>query len=230
MLMSMPQSLLPILLALWLCPPPRAFAVAVPPTDDLALAFHNPPASARPWVYWFWNNDYVTKEGITADLEAMKRVGIGGVLVMAVGYAGSPLGPVTFGSLVWRGMFQYACTEARRLGLQVNMTNDAGCTGSGGPWMTPTPELSMQKVVWTETGVEGPRRAELKLPQPLTSTWPTKFYRDIVVLAFPTPAGQFRIDQIERKALWPSGGAVGNGVIRSQAVWPTATGRCDHRA
>ena len=29
------------------------------------------------------------------------------------------------------------------------MNNDAGWCGSGGPWITP--ELSMQKVVWTET-------------------------------------------------------------------------------
>jgi hypothetical protein len=41
---------------------------------DLAGQFASPPASARPWVYWFWNNGNVTKAGITADLEAMKRV------------------------------------------------------------------------------------------------------------------------------------------------------------
>jgi len=31
--------------------------------------------SARPWVYWFWLNGNITRAGITADLEAMKRVG-----------------------------------------------------------------------------------------------------------------------------------------------------------
>ena len=41
--------------------------------------------------------------------------------------------------------------EAERLGLEVNMNNDAGWNGSGGPWITP--ELSMQKIVWTETPV-----------------------------------------------------------------------------
>ena len=38
------------------------------------------------------------------------------------------------------------------------MNNDAGWCGSGGPWITP--ELSMQKVVWTNDDVEGPRRFE----------------------------------------------------------------------
>jgi hypothetical protein len=50
-----------------------------PPTDSLILLkkeFLNPPNTARPWVYWFWINNCVTCKGITADLEAMKRVGI----------------------------------------------------------------------------------------------------------------------------------------------------------
>ncbi len=42
--------------------------------------FINPPLSARPWVFWMWMNGNITKAGITADLEAMKRMGIGGVI------------------------------------------------------------------------------------------------------------------------------------------------------
>ena len=53
--------------------------------QTMAAAFAPPPASARPWVYWFWLNGNITSEGITADLEAMQRVGIGGVLIMEVG-------------------------------------------------------------------------------------------------------------------------------------------------
>ena len=50
--------------------------------DKLAQEFRQPPASARPWVYWFWLNGNITRAGITADLEAMQRAGIGGVLIM----------------------------------------------------------------------------------------------------------------------------------------------------
>ena len=32
--------------------------------------FCNPPDLARPWVYWFWINGNISKEGITADLES----------------------------------------------------------------------------------------------------------------------------------------------------------------
>ena len=66
---------------------------AIPAAADLAKGFASPPPSARPWVYWFWLNGNITREGITADLEAMQRVGIGGVLIMEVDQ-GAPNGPV----------------------------------------------------------------------------------------------------------------------------------------
>jgi hypothetical protein len=49
-----------------------AAEVAASPSD-LAKGFAAPPQSARPWVYWFWLDGNVTREGITADLEAMRR-------------------------------------------------------------------------------------------------------------------------------------------------------------
>jgi uncharacterized protein YfaT (DUF1175 family) len=50
-----------------------------PGNDALEAGFKNPPDSAKPRVWWHWLNGDVTKEGITADLEWMKRVGIGGM-------------------------------------------------------------------------------------------------------------------------------------------------------
>jgi hypothetical protein len=148
----------------------------------LATGFANPPGSTRPWVYWFWMNGNETSNGITADLEAMQRVGIGGVLIMDVDQ-GTPKGPVRFGTPEWRGFFRHTCVEARRLGLQVNLNNDAGWCGSGGPWVTP--EFSMQKVVWSETQVNGPLPGVQVLAQPQAFQG---FYRDVAVLAFPTPS------------------------------------------
>jgi hypothetical protein len=153
---------------------------------QLEKEFVAPPDAARPWAYWFWINGNISREGITADLEALKRVGIAGVLLMECGTAGpgggemAPKGPYPFGSPEWRGLFRNAVQEAARLGLEFNMNNDAGWCGSGGPWNTP--EHSMQRVVWTETRVEGERRFEGVLPQPATAEG---FYRDIAVLALP---------------------------------------------
>ena len=43
---------------------------------DLAGNFGSPPFDCGPWVYWFWLDVNVTHAGITADLEAMKAVGL----------------------------------------------------------------------------------------------------------------------------------------------------------
>ena len=134
-------------------------------TVSLEQGFVQPPEAARPWVYWFWLNGNITREGITADLEAMRRAGIGGGLIMEVDQ-GAPVGPADFMSPKWRELFRHVHDEANRLGLEINMNDDAGWNGSGGPWIKP--EESMQKVVWTETLVEGPRRYEGDLPQPAT--------------------------------------------------------------
>ena len=163
--------------------------------SELEKGFLRPPEAARPWVYWFWLNSNITREGITADLEAMKRVGIGGVLIMEVDQ-GAPVGPVAFMGQQWRELFKHVAAEAQRLSLEVNMNDDAGWNGSGGPWIKP--EQSMQKVIWSETNAEGSKRFEGTLPQPQAVAG---YYRDITVLAFPTP-GDFRIDNIEGKAAY----------------------------
>ena len=162
--------------------------------DDFAAGFAAPPPSARPWVYLFPLDGNLSREGITADLEAMARVGIGGVLYMETDQ-GSPHGPAEFAGPLWCEMFQHICNEAHRLGLQVNMNNDAGWCGSGGPWITP--ELSMQKLVWTETKVSGPRHFDAVLPQPKATK---DFYRDIVVFAYPTPKENYTIPRLLGKS------------------------------
>ena len=78
------------------------------------------------------------------------------------------------------------------------MNNDAGWCGSGGPWITP--EVAQQHLVWTETAVEGPRHFDAPLPQPKTHPAAAGYYRDIAVLAFPTPKGNFEIKDFKGQA------------------------------
>jgi hypothetical protein len=152
--------------------------------QELERAFLEPPEGAWPWVYWFVSDGNLTREGITADFEAMHRVGIRGMLYMEVDQY-VPKGTARFLSPQWRELIQHAVKEATRLGITVNMNNDGGWCGSGGPWITP--ELSMQVLVWSETPLEGPKRFTGTLPQPKTVE---NYYQDITVLAFPTPAGE----------------------------------------
>jgi len=152
-------------------------------------------------TWWHWMNGNITKEGITADLEAMKRIGLGGAQIFNVSQ-GEPLGPVKFMSAEWRALTKHAVMEADRLGLKLAIHNCAGWSESGGPWVTP--DQSMQKVVWTETYVAGGSRFSDRLPKPETVRGS---YHEIAVLAFPTLVGELggkdrgsqRMDQIDAK-------------------------------
>jgi hypothetical protein len=141
----------------------------------------------------------VSKEGITADLEAMARVGIGGLILMEVALS-TPAGPLQFFSEEWRVMMRHAFAEAGRLGVEVTVSGAPGWTGSGGPWVRP--ERSMQKVTASETRVTGPRRFEGVLPVPETVRGT---YRDVAVIAFRRPAEPARVEAIEEKALYVRG-------------------------
>jgi hypothetical protein len=178
------------------------------PAEDLAAHFATPPAAARPWVYWFWNNGNVTKAGITADLEAMKRAGIGGVIIMdVVERFAPPPGTADFMNAEWQELFCFAVAEAHRLGLEINMTNGPGWCGSSGPWITP--EFSMQMLVATNLTIAGPSHFLGSLPQPDTSGSRAHdgfnstvkfddFYRDIAVLAWPeTTNGMVPTDSVQ---------------------------------
>lgn len=154
---------------------------------DLASRFENPPPEARSWVFWYWMKGCVSAEGITADLEAMKEIGIGGAYLMPIKGPTEPAlyePPVVQLSPKWWKMVRHAMQEADRLDLQLAMHACDGFAVAGGPWITP--ELSMQKVVWSSTRVTGGKDAGIVLPQPETNEG---YYRDIAVLAFPSLVG-----------------------------------------
>jgi len=166
----------------------------------LETGFYNPPAEARPHTYWFWMNGNITREGITADLEAMSRVGIGGVLIMNV--AGPrmstdiPPGPVEYFSKEWLDMVKFAAREAKRLNMTMNVHNCAGWATMGGPWIPP--EHSMQILTVSEYFIPGNQTVKRILPHPETRE---NFYRDIAVYAFPTKFNTgYRVHQWPQKS------------------------------
>jgi hypothetical protein len=177
-----------------------AAQAAEPAGGDLAAGFTHPPADARPDTVWLWMNGNVTADGITRDLEAMKAAGLGGVLTYDGG-SDVPKGPVDYLSPQWRALMVHAMRESQRLGLTFGMENAPGWSSSGGPWITP--ELAMQQVVWTEAVVQG-GRVDVKLAQPFTKEG---FYRDAVVLAFPSLKGEARPFASLVKAVRTEGGA-----------------------
>ena len=154
------------------------------PTNPLEAGFRNPPDSAKPLTWWHWMDGDVTKEGITADLESMKRIGLGGAYMFNVGM-GMPFGPARFMGPEWLAMIDHTLKETARLGLQFGVANSDGWGESGGPWITP--ETSMKQLTWTVKEVEGPVHLDASLAKPEANE---DFYRDIAVIAFPVPQGK----------------------------------------
>jgi hypothetical protein len=179
-------------------------AVSAAPNDPLQSGFFNPPNSAKPQTWWHWMNGNITKEGITADLEAMHRVGISEANIITIDVNLMVPGPVRTMSPQFLDVVQFAAQEAKRLGMTLCMDNCSGWSNSGGPWVTP--ERAMQAVTTSETTVQGPVlfSEKLRQPSPFNAGAPpfygveqpttiTNFYRDIAVIAFKTPVDAMMI-------------------------------------
>lgn len=143
----------------------------------------NPTNEARPWTFWYWMFGAVSKEGITADLEAMKQAGLGGTYLMPI--KGTKEAPQYNGKAQqltpeWWEMVRFSMQEADRLGLKLGMHICDGFALAGGPWISP--KESMQKVVWNDTIVDGGKFKTFCLPQPEATE---NYYEDIAVFALP---------------------------------------------
>ena len=181
---------------------------------SLEEMFANPPDSARPWVYWYFMDGNTTREGMKADLDAMKEAGIGGVLILEIGAGRPRRGPVEFLSPKWLELFGYAIAEADRLGIEVAVGTGPGWCGAGGKSVKP--DDAMQHTVASETTVTGPSEFSSILPIPaprapffgvhtltaeMRKDWES-YYRDVAVLAFPEPEGAERLPDADEKAIY----------------------------
>src|ERR1700755_134501 len=117
--------------------------------DTLKAGFLNPPASAHPRAWWHWTKSNISKEGITKDLEWMKRIGIAGMQLADVNSGGGQTTPVKleFGSPQWLDAVHYAANEAERLKLEMAVFSSAGWSLTGGTWVKPS--QAMKKLVWS---------------------------------------------------------------------------------
>jgi hypothetical protein len=175
--------------------------------DPLLRGFQNPPDSAKPRVWWHWMSGNVTKEGIQADLEWMKRAGIGGFQNFDAGLNTPQIVEkrLVFMTPKWKDAFQFATRLADRLGLEMAIAGSPGWSESGGPWVPPA--QAMKKYVWGETLIGGGQPFTGALPKPFSATGAyqnqpgggrgfgaagqapvPQFYADAAVVAYPAPA------------------------------------------
>ena len=221
--------------------------VAQTPGDLLSRGFQNPPDSAKPRVWWHWMSGNVTKDGIKADLEWMKRSGIAGFQNFDAGLNTPQIVEkrLVYMTPEWKDAFKYATTLADQLGLEMAIAGSPGWSESGGPWVKPA--QAMKKYVWSETRVEGGRPFTGSLPKPPSTTGSyqnvasgrggfggqaesqppqPEFYADAAVVAFRAPDSDRPMSAMQARVM-SSGGvfdvaALSDGDLAKSALLPAA--------
>lgn len=101
------------------------------------LAWPAQTHESRPWSYWWWMGSAVDEANITRELETFQRAGWGGVHIIPIyGAKGYEDRSIEYLSPRWMAMLNHTATEARRLGLGVDMTLGTGWC-FGGPNIGP---------------------------------------------------------------------------------------------
>ncbi len=109
-------------------------AVASAQTDD-ALAWPEVEMEHRPATYWWWPASAVDAENITWNLELFRDAGMGGAHVIPIyGVRGEEDRFIDYLSPEWMSMLNHATSEAKRLGMWIDMSTGTGWP-FGGPWV-----------------------------------------------------------------------------------------------
>ncbi|MBO9592121.1 MAG: hypothetical protein J7599_04370 [Niabella sp.] len=151
--------------------------------------FQAPSQSDYPETWFHFIGGNISKEGITADLEAIAEAGISGIQLFHGQFGGKwpRVDPeIICLSPAWEDALNFTAKECKRLGLRFTLQNCPGWAMAGGPWITS--ENAMRHLVWKRQDVQGTGTAEkITLAKPDGVNEPWRDYREVAVLAFPTP-------------------------------------------
>lgn len=158
--------------------------------DDLLdeSTFKNPDKGYYPETWFHFIGGNISKEGITADLEAISAAGISGIQLFHGQFGGAWPGvspQIKCLSESWEEHIRWTAKECKRLNLNFTMQNCPGWSYAGGPWIKP--ENSMRHLVYSRTDIEGGSRKKIQLTKPQESEEEWRDYEDLFVVAFPTP-------------------------------------------
>ncbi len=165
------RALVPVLALLAvsaLLSPGRLMAGAAAAAPDAAafpdpLSWAAPTKTTHPWTRWWWMGSAVDKTNLTHQLEMFKAAGIGGVEICPIyGAHGYEDRFLQYLSPQWMDMFAHTTSEAKRLGLGVDLT-----TGTGWPFGGPRVPLdeTSGRVLFQRYDVAGGASLTAALPQ-----------------------------------------------------------------
>lgn len=200
--------------------------------------FVDPPAGARPRVWWHWMDGNIDEAGIVKDLEWLGASGVGGVQIFtgSMGIPAYTAEPVAFRSPAWQSAMRCATATAERLGLELAIATSAGWSATGGPWVRPA--AGMKKLVWSTSTVAATSSGPITLPTPPSTSGPfqdipfaavrrapvdvPEHYQDVAVLAFPLRDGHLPRNPARLTASGPVTGGRGLDALTDGRFWPAA--------
>ncbi len=106
-------------------------SAAEPVVAPMPLNWPELTSSVRPWAYWWWLGSAVDPENLAREMQRYQEAGMGGVHVIPIyGAKGYESRSIEYLSPKWMEMLACAVNEARRRGLDVDMTTGTGwCFG-----------------------------------------------------------------------------------------------------
>ena len=169
---------------------PDSSRLFAPFSEQDVHAFAQPDRVFYPETWFHYIGGNVSYEGITADLEAISKAGFSGIQLFH-GKFGS-IWPGNHEQILclspkWDQLVKHTAEECRRLGLRFTMQGCPGWAMAGGPWIEPA--NAMRHLTYTRTDITGGSKVTLTLPIQVSNQEPWRDYRDVTVLAFPTPEG-----------------------------------------
>jgi len=139
------------------------------------------------WLEFIGGN--VRKDGLRCDLEAIRSAGFSGVHFFHIDKPGVWPGcqdQVPCLSEKWNDVMAFLGAESRRLGLKLSVQNCPGWSQSGGPWIDL--DHCQRHIRLSRRDFRAGEAYRLP-PVPVAFSDRDSDWRDVAVLAFPTPVG-----------------------------------------
>ena len=156
-----------------------------------SLMFREPAKHFRPQIWYHFISGNITAEGVKADMKAIHEAGFSGIQLFHEHRGGEPWpgmdNQVKCLSQEWDSLIRKVAEECQRYGLKFTMQNCPGWAMAGGPWIEP--RNAMRHLVWSRQDVQGGRAVSIRLPHPMPGQPEWRDYREVAIVAFPTPVG-----------------------------------------
>ncbi|MEN8880174.1 MAG: glycosyl hydrolase [Polaribacter sp.] len=179
---------------------------------ELSQNFISPSKEYRPETWFHLNGNNISKEGLKKDLQAIKEAGLQGIhLFNKAGRAFPNVKPIKILSPEWEDMIRFVADECKRLGLKFTMQNCPGWSMTGGPWVPA--EEAQRELVETTYHISGNKKFNEILKIDSLYHTPDYNYKDVQVVAFPTPEG------VNSKPFNPSKIETNNNLVPWKAIF-----------